>query len=1086
MMVKARALLLLVAGAYIALAAWGSVSAPASTGLSPAWQVSSVAIPTNFKPGDKGHDFYEVLATNTGGASTNGEDIEFTDVIPAGLTIESIRLPLQVGTTETDFASSACTTQAVLGGTLVKCAISESLAGAETPALLEATEHLTLLVHVRVAANAEGDLTNLVKVSGGGAAAAEGTSVNPVSSEDAASGFGEYWSGATDGEGAAVTAAGGHPFQYVTSFAANTQLPEAGAEAAFIPAGGDLKDIEVKLPPGLIGNPTAVTRCTAQQFTSVHHVVINGTNFFPNDCPAGSAVGVIVVRQLEGHIAKSGRGAGGPIYNLVPPKGMPAQLGFSIAGAPVYIDTEVREGDFGVTARLRNTSEAKRISAATTVLWGVPAEAAHNPLRGECDEVGGSCSAEALEPRAFLRLPTSCGAPLMSRMAFDTWATPNVFSSDAFEEGALGGCSQLQFAPSIETALTTEKADSPSGLKVRIHLPQEVEATGPSTADLKEASFTLPEGLVVNPASANGRVACGPEEIGLLTAPGDISPKFSKAEPSCPDASKLGTVEVSTPLVDHPLPGAVYLAAQSRNPFESLLALYIVIEDPETGVTVKLPVQVTPGGESGRMKAVVRENPQLPFEDLTLKFFGGPRAPLRTPPRCGAISASARLTPWSEPEEQSVEASSEMDVNQGPEGGCPTGALAPDLSAGLSDAAAGRMSNFTFRLRRSDGTQELSAVKVTVPPGLVARLKETSYCPEAAIAAAAALVAPGSGAAEASSPSCPVDSAIGTVSVGAGAGPSPVYASGQVYLAGPYKGAPLSFVIVVPALAGPFDLGVVTNRVAVAVDPETAQVSATSDRFPTALAGIPIDLKDIRVELNRPNFVTAPTNCSQREVAATVTGSLGSSATVTSPFRVRGCNSLKFSPRLVLRLRGQTRRGGHPRLRAVLSARSGDANIAKATVTLPHSEFLAQSHLRTICTRVQFAAGACPAGSVYGTAEASSPLLAEPLKGPVYLRSSSHPLPDLVAALHGQIDIDVVGRIDSKHGGIRTSFEGVPDVPVTKFTLTMRGGPKSLLENSRDVCLRPARAVVRFKAQDGKRLRLSPQLRFHCHKGSGR
>ncbi len=1061
-----------------------TATAPAAVPLAPAWTLSSLAAPTNFKPNDKkGIYFYEVVLENSGGAPTDGSPITLTDTLPTGLAVKSVELILpSTEDSEGNFAPSACKTQKSGQQSTVTCTVTEAIPGAKEPAIVVPSEHLAAVI--RVTPGAAGPLLNHAQVQGGGPPTAAAESENDASAQLAPAGFTEWRAAVTDGEGQPVSGAASHPFALTTSFAVNTMPAPAGSLALFLPARGNVKDIEVALPPGLLANPTSAPRCTPHQFTTVHGVVKGLSNHAINECPEDSAIGVISLRQVEGHMGKIGLG-GGPIYNLVPPKGMPAQFGFQADGAPIYIDAKLRSGsDYGASAMLRNTSEAKRISAATVTIWGVPAEASHDGLRGSCAELGGLCPAEE-EPRPFLRLPSSCEVALAITMSFNTWTEPGIMLSRQASQEAPSGCALPDFSPSLEAQPTTNVADSPSGLHVDLHLPQvenEEDPEGVAEADLRDATVTLPEGLLVNPASADGLASCSTTQIGFEgIKEGQL--RFSPEPPACPDASKVGTVDVDTPLIDHPLPGAVYLAKQSDNPFNSLIAIYITVGDPQSGIVVKLPAKVSPDLATGQLTTTATDNPQTPFEDFKLDFFAGDRAPLRTPSACGpAYTTTTDLKPYSFPESGPDRTPSDsFAISAGPAGPCPSGVLAAKLSAGLVNPSAATFSPFTLRLSREDASGEFTALNAATPPGLAAKLAGIPYCPEAAIAQASARSEPGQGALQAAQPSCPPASAVGSTQAGAGAGPSPFFAPGTAYLAGPYEGAPLSLVATIPALAGPFDLGVVVNRIALHLDPETAQVSAISDPFPTTLAGIPLDVREIRVNLSRPDFTLAPTNCEPRSIDATVFGRAGASLGLSERFQVGGCEKLPFKPKLSLRLSGGTSRGDHPALRAVVNyPKAPYANIASTSVALPHSEFLAQEHIRTICTRVQFAAHACPKGSIYGTATATTPLLDEPLKGPVYLRSSSHALPDMVVALHGQVDIELVGRIDSHKGGIRTSFETVPDAPVSKFVLDLPAGAKGLLVNSRDVCAHPARASAQMNGQNGKTYDTRPLLKAPC------
>jgi hypothetical protein len=504
--------------------------------------------------------------------------------------------------------------------------------------------------------------------------------------------------------------------------------------------------------------------------------------------------------------------------------------------------------------------------------------------------------------------------------------------------------------------------------------------------------------------------------------------------------------------------------------------------------------------------------PQVPFSTFTLDLNDGPRAVLTSPPTCGPHTTTSQMVPWSSavglvppggeegPSSGSpATPSSQFTLTSAPGGGkcAKMGAerpFAPGFSAKTAKAVGGAYSPLTVDITRSDGSQELKGADVLLPPGLVAKLKGVRYCPEAAIATAATR----SGLAEAAASSCPGSSLIGRADVLAGSGPSPIQISGKVFLAGPYKGAPLSLAVVTPATAGPFDLGTVVVRVALFVQPETAQVDAVSDPIPHVYGGALLDVRSIAVHVDRHNFSLNPTNCSQMATAATLRGGANdpsnpagfSSYATSSPFKVHGCEKLGFKPKLFMRLFGAHRRAKNPRLRAILLARDGDANVARASVTLPRALILDQANLAKVCTRVQFAAGDCPRKSIYGYARAETPLLDDPLQGPVYLRSSSNTLPDLVVDLHGQVNIVLDSRTDSVKGRIRSTFDRVPDVPVSKFTLTMRGGPKGLLVNSRNLCpkhrkgkrkgAKPLRVLARFKAQNGKKANMKPRLRTPC------
>jgi hypothetical protein len=570
--------------------------------------------------------------------------------------------------------------------------------------------------------------------------------------------------------------------------------------------------------------------------------------------------------------------------------------------------------------------------------------------------------------------------------------------------------------------------------------------------------------------------------------------KLGTNEPiQCPDGSRIGEVELHTPLLPKSAEGSMYLAAQGDNPFGSTFALLLVLEDTEErGALIKIPGRIDVDQQTGQITTVFEDTPQFPFDDMALKFRSGSRAPLVSPPTCGKQTIGIEVASYAQPQKP-VDASNTYNVTEGPNGTpCPPESakrpFKPTFSGGTLNPVAGSYSTFLFRLFRQDDEQELSQVTSILPPGLVAKIAGIPFCPDQAIASISA--AEGAGKSELNNPACPAASQIGTISAGLGAGPGPNYFPGKVYLAGPYKGAPLSLAVVAPGLAGPFDLGNVVVRAALYVDPETTQVKAVSDPFPTILHGVILRARDIRLRVDRPQTTINPTNCSPMSVDGLITGVGGdllstaddSLFAASSPFQVASCGDLTFKPKLAFRLFGGTHRGSHPKFQATLTMPAGGANIKSASVALPRSEFLDQGHIKTICTRVQFAADACPAGSIYGFAVAKTPLLDEPLTGNVYLRSSSNQLPDMVVALRGKIDANVVGRIDSINGGIRNTFDFVPDAPVSSFTLTLAGGKKGLLVNSRNICNDTFRATAKFNAQNGDALNLHPPLKSACAK----
>ena len=718
-------------------------------------------------------------------------------------------------------------------------------------------------------------------------------------------------------------------------------------------------------------------------------------------------------------------------------------------------------------------------------------------------------------------MPGECtGKPSLFEVLADTWEEPQNQGFDLYrtayesaglagEPAVLEGCDELDFEPTIEAKPTTNLSDSPSGLNFTLHQPTDTGFESRSPAILKDALVTFPAGMTVNASQAGGLGACSPAQVGYLNSNGG-SPHFSDDPQSCPDASKLGTVEVTSPAlvrrnafheveedeaqaILEPLQGSIYIAKPFQNPFDSLIAVYLVIEDQKTGIVAKLAGEGRLDPQTGRVTTLFTESPEMPLKDVSVHLFGGPRGAFITPPTCGSYETAAELTPWSST--QATSATASFQTSAAPTGGaCPSVEAqmpnAPKLSAGTLDPGAGKYSPLLFKLSREDGTQRIGRIEATLPTGLSARLAGIGICSEAEIAKARSREAPEKGAAELSDPSCPATSEIGSVSAAAGAGPTPYYTTGHAYLAGPYKGAPISMVAIAPAIAGPFDLGTVVVRAAVYLDPVTAQGRVVSDPLPQILQGVPIDLRSVAVRADRPNFTLNPTSCAEKSFGGQAVSTLGQAAPLAARFQVGGCKSLPYKPKLTAKLFGKTHRGAHPRLESVFTAKAGEANTSKISLTLPKSEFIDQAHFRTICTRVQFAANQCPAGSIYGHVRAFSPLLDYPLEGPVYLRSSSHQLPDVVLALRGPayqpIEIEAAGRVDSVKGGLRVRFQSVPDAPLRKAVVKMAGAKKGLFQNSTNICRGTHRATLALDAQSGKVSDSTPQLKAQCGAKKGK
>ncbi len=1054
----------------------------------PAWSVQALAAPTNFKPGEKsGLDIYEVFITNSGTQTTDHTPITITDALPAGLSVKSVGVQSprsSDGTTE--LGELPCETKTVGEVSTVTCVVTDALEPEKEPATLHPEDQLRLAIHVEVPPSASGTLVNQVTVTGGGAKEASVRHENPASSEPAPAGFEELHATVSEPDGSEATGVDSHPYEYTTTAAVNLVPAQPGAGQPFLPAGGDLKDIEVALPPGLVGNPTAGETCTPQQFNTIHGVLSPalGVGADINDCPDGSAVGLLTVQQFEG----GGTTLKEALYNLRPPKGMPAQFGFQVLGLPIYIDTKVRSaGDYGVTAFIPDIPQAKRVTAFRAAIWGVPADASHDAERGSCALLGGSCPASPTLVRPFLRLPSSCQNPLETTMTFDTWLHPGVFLQAGSGEPAPLGCSQPDFSPTLEAKPTTSVADSPTGLHVDLHVPQQQheDPAGLGEADLRDTSITLPAGLLVNPASADGLAGCSEAQIGYQGIK-EGRQTFSAEPAGCPDASKVGAVEVDTPLLDHPLPGSVYLASPFENPFGSLLGIYIAVYDPITGVVVKLAGHVEPNPVTGQLTTTVITSPQVPFEDFKLDFFEGSRAALRTPATCGTHTTTTSLTPWTSPEGATATPSDAFQVTSSPGGGaCPSTPgqepNAPSFEGGTVTSVAGAYSPLVVHLSREDGSQNISRLNVTLPPGATGKLAGIPECSEAQIAAAQARSHSGEGAVEQSSPSCPSSSAIGTVTVGAGAGPHPFYVTGKAYLGGPYEGAPFSAVFITPAIAGPFDLGTVVVRAGLFVNPNTAQVTTKSDPLPTILDGIPIDVRSITVTVDRPGFILNPTNCNPLTVTGEEISTQDQIAPLSSHFQVGACQNLKFTPKFTISTAGKTSKANGASLTVKVTYPAGSVgsqtNLGRVDLQLPKQLPARLSTLQKACTEAQFNANpaGCPVASMIGTAKAITPLLSSPLTGPAILVShGGAAFPDVEFLLQGEGVLVVLdGKTQIKKGITYSHFETLPDQPISQFETTLPQGLYSVLATNlpasakNSLCGQSLTLPTTLTAQDG-------------------
>jgi uncharacterized repeat protein (TIGR01451 family) len=1003
-----------------------------------------------------------VSATNVGDAPVNGATtpVTVTDTLPLGMTSTGASA---IAGQDGEYGETTCS-----GSTVVTCTF------ATTPKL-PAYSRVEVTITVAVAADAHSG-EDEVTVTGGEAPDATFKQLLDVGSEPTPFGI-EHYELAPENEGGSLdTQAGSHPFQLTATLALNNKL-----ELLFgflpVPAPPELpKDLHFNLPPGLIGNPTQFPQCSDTAFAH--------PSGLGNLCAADTQIGVVSVTlflpptPIPLTFAR-------PLYNMVPSTGEPARFGFLASNVPVILNTSLRTGgDYGVTVNVENTSEDVSFTNSVVTFWGTPGDPRHDDSRGtSCVTEDKECptGGEAGTP-PLLTLPSSCTGPLQTSVQVDSWTHPEELLAPVkpLSTESLDGCNRLPFNPEVKVTPDGTAASTPTGLTVDEHVPQEptLNPEGDAESDVKGLSVTLPEGVTLNPAAADGLEACSLAQIGLESSEAAL----------CPDASKVATVTIRTPLLPDPLEGAAYVAAQDANPFGSLVAMYIFAEDPTAGVRAKAAGQVVENLETGQLTAHFERDPlfegkseatqflpELPFEDVELHFFGGERAPLSTPPRCGGYTTRGTFTPWSGG--KSIESSSEFKITTGPnDSPCPNPLpFAPSLTGGTTSVQAGGFSPLTMTMSRADGNQNLKGIQLQMPPGLLGTLSSVKLCEEP----------------QADAGTCGPESLIGhtTVSVGLGADPYTV-TGGEVFITGPYGGAPYGLSIVVPTVAGPFTLEGNTGRdrevvrAKIEVNPRTAALTVTTDasgkyEIPQILKGIPLQIKHVNVTVDRSRFTFNPTDCNPLAITSTLFSAEGATAALSVPFQVGDCAALAFKPKFALSTSAHTSRTGGASLDVKLTYPNtppgSEANIAKVKVQLPKRLPSRLTTLQKACTEAVFDANpaGCPAASMVGQATAKTPVLPTPLNGPAYFVShGGAKFPELIVVLQGDnVTVQLHGETFISKKGITTStFNTVPDVPVSSFELNLPKGTFSALTTLGNPCKGTLTVPTEFVAQDGAKI----------------
>jgi hypothetical protein len=995
------------------------------------------------------NDRYAVAVVNVGSRPSNGT-VTIADRLPSGV------VPVEIEGKE------------LISDETANCSLKELECTYSEP--IQPGREVVVWVSLAVTSSAtKGQLVNVATVSGGGGNETSASTSNPVNAGPASFGLTGFDFTSDNVAGLPDLQSADHPYGVTTTIGLSTRF-QANADIP-LDVTQDVKDVAVELPLGFGGDPLATERCPENLLTSTEGA--GDVPEFHTLCPAGSQVGTVTLVMASGQEGKSGPTVPFPVYNVVPEHGYPAELGFNAAGLgqPVFLYASVVHSPSGYRLRVATPGALRVI--------GDEPEAIRFTVFGDPDAVnekGGNA--------AFVTNPTGCSTePLKTRVYVTSWEGGEA-SGEATAYPEVTGCNLLQgaaaFDPNFAVEPETTQADTPSGYTMDLKLPQAPSVFGAlATPDLKNAAITLPVGVSISPAAASGPDALGgcqatgreginigssevapdgqdlgdPEatELGAGHPGGDGSPYddglYHTAPGHCPENSRLGEVEARTPDLAESLHGHMYVMDPlcghpvqppcSEAEAEEGKVFHVCLELSGSGVIVKLEGRIEVGGHGqyskldglapGQLRISFDETPQFPLEEVKVTLPGGPRAGLANPQTCGTATTATVLEPSSAPQSgANATPSSSFQVS-----GC-SGAFKPDFVAGTTTTNAGGYSPFVLQLSRQDGEQDLSGLEVTLPKGLLAKLSGVSECGEA----------------EANAGTCSSASEIGTVTASVGAGSEPLLQTGKVYLTGPYNGGPFGEVVVVPAVAGPFNFGNVVVRGSIRINPETAQASIVSNPFPTVVDGVLIRLRSVDAEIDRSGFVFNPTDCDSQAVTGTVTGAQGASEAVSSPFAVTGCADLPFKPVFKASTQGKTSRIDGASLTVTVTAKPGEANIHKVHLQFPKVLPARLAVLRKACTEAQFAANpaGCPSASAIGTGTAITPVLSEPLTGPAYLVSHGNAAyPDVVFVLQGDgVKINLTAGTDIKKGLTYSTLESVPDAPITSFESKFPEGPNAI------------------------------------------
>jgi hypothetical protein len=987
-------LLLLVAFAFVSAA---SAVAPGSS-----WELHLSSQPTFVPAGGSGD--VVLLATNRGSVGTAGTFV-VSGVVPAGFVVEGATIELKPN----GLSQSPC--EVLPGARAIRCVFSGVLPG-------ENSEGLVVLMKVVSEVGFAGGVVTAA-ISGGETPPDSVSRMVQVSPTVAPFGAAAFALASTGANGLPDLQAGEHPNIFSTYLEFNNEFNTAGEVVIRSVAPVDV--VETILPVGLTAAAQAAATCPSYKIFET-----DGAN-----CPAGSEVGTIAFsdEQVGGYEFSTSGSETSALYNRKPEGWYAAEFSFTFLEhqGTIYGSLVHTPAGYALRGTVEGIPTIAGFKGALVTFFGDPGVQDHQGTRAV----------------PFFTNPVSCGVEGHGLLSMTSWSLPGsppAVLAAGFP--AMSGCERLHFEPALSVAPETTVRDTPSGFTVGLRVPQNEEPSGLASADLKDAVIRFPAGVSLSPSAANGLEACpdGPTGFGLYEEEERGERGQKHLTPGhCPGSSVLGRVKVVTPLLAAPLEGHLFLGgplcggggqpacteASATN--GELFRVFLEVEG--VGQVLKLEGHASVDPVSGQVSVVFENTPEFPFSELTVTTNGGPLASLATPQGCGNFSATSDLTPWSTP--QTADAFPEAAAFT--ISGCP-GAIpfAPAFSAGMANTVAGAHSPFVLSFSRRDGEQDLGDIEQTLPPGLLASIAGVTQCGEA----------------QANAGSCPASSEIGTVSVGAGAGIDPYYVRGKIYLTGPYDGGPFGIAVAVPAVAGPFNLGMVVVRGSIRINPNTAQATVVSNPFPSILDGIQLRVKSVSVAL-KESFTFNPTNCARSAVTGKITSTQGVSAAVSSPFAVGGCRGLAFKPSLTIGTQARTSRARGASLTVRVVPGAGQANVAKVVLQLPKQLPSRLSTLQKACTLAQFDTdpAGCPAASDIGTAKATSPILNSPLEGPAYLVShGGAAFPDVVFVLQGEgVTIDLDGRTQIKNGVTYSRFETVPDAPISSFETVLPEGPDSVL-----------------------------------------